>query len=125
MTAEELFLKEAFEMVQAEQSVIGCLMMAPGTAGQGARGAFPAMFEAQPLAHLSCMLELKKAGTPVDAVTVVSGWGTAMRPLSGVRVHRARIGTFPQYAAHRAGRVAGAHAGDGLQSLAISGRTAG
>ena len=71
-------------MVQAEQSVIGCLMMAPELLDKARAVLSPAMFEAQPLARIfSCMLELKKAGTPVDAVTVVSRLGTAMRPLSG------------------------------------------
>ena len=71
-------------MVQAEQSVIGCLMMAPELLDKARAVLSPAMFEAQPLARIfSCMLELKKAGTPVDAVTVVSRLGDgyeAVRP---------------------------------------------
>ena len=48
-------------MVQAEQSVIGCLMMAPELLDKARAVLSPAMFEAQPLARIfSCMLELKK-----------------------------------------------------------------
>ncbi|MFR9161587.1 MAG: hypothetical protein ACLVJ8_15065 [Ruthenibacterium lactatiformans] len=68
-------------MVQAEQSVIGCLMMAP-SCWIGARGAFRDVCAAAG-AYFFLHARAEKAGTPVDAVTVVSGWGTAMRPLSG------------------------------------------
>ena len=45
-------------MVQAEQSVIGCLMMAPELLDKARAVLSPAMFEAQPLARIfSCMLE--------------------------------------------------------------------
>ena len=88
-------------MVQAEQSVIGCLMMAPELLDKARAVHSPAMFEAQPLARIfSCMLELKKAGTPVDAVTVVSrlgdGYAAMIRECACIAP---RIGTFPQYAA--------------------------
>ena len=88
-------------MVQAEQSVIGCLMMAPELLDKARAVLSPAMFEAQPLARIfSCMLELKKAGTPVDAVTVVSrlgdGYEAMIRECACIAP---RIGTFPQYAA--------------------------
>ena len=44
-------------MVQAEQSVIGCLMMAPELLDKARAVLSPAMFEAQPLARIfSCML---------------------------------------------------------------------
>ena len=87
-------------MVQAEQSVIGCLMMAPELLDRARAVLSPAMFEAQPLARIfSCMLELKKAGTPVDAVTVVSrlgdGYEAVIRECACIAP---RIGTFPQYA---------------------------
>ena len=90
-------------MVQAEQSVIGCLMMAPELLDKARAVLSPAMFEAQPLARIfSCMLELKKAGTPVDAVTVVSrlgdGYEAVIRECACIAP---RIGTFPQYAAIR------------------------
>lgn len=82
------------------------------------------MFEAQPLARIfSCMLELKKAGTPVDAVTVVSrlgdGYAAVIRECACIAP---RIGTFPQYAAIVLGRVAGAHAGDGAAKPCHSGQ---
>lgn len=39
-------------MVQAEQSVIGCLMMAPELLDRARAVLSPAMFEAQPLARI-------------------------------------------------------------------------
>ena len=84
------------------------------------------MFEAQPLARIfSCMLELKKAGTPVDAVTVVSrlgdGYEAMIRECACIAP---RIGTFPQYAAIVLDAWRERTLVTELQSLAISGRTA-
>lgn len=63
-------------MNSAEQSVIGCLMMEPSLLEKARTLLSPKMFEAEPLARIySCMLKLKKAGLPVDAVTVVSKLG--------------------------------------------------
>ena len=46
-------------MVQAEQSVIGCLMMAPELLDKARAVLSPAMFEAQPLARIfSCIRKL-------------------------------------------------------------------
>ena len=113
-------------MVQAEQSVIGCLMMAPELLDKARAVLSPAMFEAQPLARIfSCMLELKKAGTPVDAVTVVSrlgdGYAAVIRECACIAP---RIGTFPQYAAIVLDAWRERTLVTELQSLAISGRTA-
>lgn len=113
-------------MVQAEQSVIGCLMMAPELLDKARAVLSPAMFEAQPLARIfSCMLELKKAGTPVDAVTVVSrlgdGYEAVIRECACIAP---RIGTFPQYAAIVLDAWRERTLVTELQSLAISGRTA-
>ena len=113
-------------MVQAEQSVIGCLMMAPELLDRARAVLSPAMFEAQPLARIfSCMLELKKAGTPVDAVTVVSrlgdGYAAMIRECACIAP---RIGTFPQYAAIVLDAWRERTLVTELQSLAISGRTA-
>ena len=113
-------------MVQAEQSVIGCLMMAPELLDRARAVLSPAMFEAQPLARIfSCMLELKKAGTPVDAVTVVSrlgdGYEAVIRECACIAP---RIGTFPQYAAIVLDAWRERTLVTELQSLAISGRTA-
>ena len=113
-------------MVQAEQSVIGCLMMAPELLDKARAVLSPAMFEAQPLARIfSCMLELKKAGTPVDAVTVVSrlgdGYEAMIRECACIAP---RIGTFPQYAAIVLDAWRERTLVTELQSLAISGRTA-
>ena len=113
-------------MVQAEQSVIGCLMMAPELLDKARAVLSPAMFEAQPLARIfSCMLELKKAGTPVDAVTVVSrlgdGYAAMIRECACIAP---RIGTFPQYAAIVLDAWRERTLVTELQSLAISGRTA-
>ena len=113
-------------MVQAEQSVIGCLMMAPELLDKARAVLSPARFEAQPLARIfSCMLELKKAGTPVDAVTVVSrlgdGYAAVIRECACIAP---RIGTFPQYAAIVLDAWRERTLVTELQSLAISGRTA-
>ena len=63
-------------MLGAEQSVIGCLMLEPALLDKARTMLSPKMFEAEPLARIfSCMLKLKKAGMPVDAVTVVSKLG--------------------------------------------------
>ena len=57
-------------MLGAEQSVIGCLMLEPALLDKARTMLAPKMFEAEPLARIfSCMLKLKKAGMPVDAVT--------------------------------------------------------
>ena len=66
-------------MLGAEQSVIGCLMMDPALLDKARTMLAPKMFEAEPLARIfSCMLKLKKAGMPVDPVTVVSKLGAAV-----------------------------------------------
>lgn len=63
-------------MIEAEQSVIGCMMMDPSLLEKARTLLSPKMFEAEPLARIySCMLKLRKAGLPVDAVTVVSKLG--------------------------------------------------
>ena len=67
-------------MLGAEQSVIGCLMLEPALLDKARTMLSPKMFEAEPLARIfSCMLKLKKAGMPVDAVTVVSETGRGVR----------------------------------------------
>ena len=49
-------------MVQAEQSVIGCLMMAPELLDKARAVLSPAMFEAQPLADIFLHAEVEKGG---------------------------------------------------------------
>lgn len=63
-------------MLNTEMSVIGCLVMEPALLDQAKQLLSPRMFEEEPLARIySCMLKLKKAGLPVDVVTVVQKLG--------------------------------------------------
>ena len=113
-------------MLGAEQSVIGCLMLEPALLDKARTMLAPKMFEAEPLARIfSCMLKLKKAGMPVDAVTVVSKLGAEydgiIRECASITP---RIGTFPQYAAIVLDAWRERTLVTDLQSLAISGHTA-
>ena len=113
-------------MLGAEQSVIGCLMLEPALLDKARTMLSPKMFEAEPLARIfSCMLKLKKAGMPVDAVTVVSKLGAEydgiIRECASITP---RIGTFPQYAAIVLDAWRERTLVTDLQSLAISGHTA-
>ena len=113
-------------MLGAEQSVIGCLMLEPALLDKARTMLSPKMFEAEPLARIfSCMLKLKKAGMPVDAVTVVSKLGAEydgiIRECASITP---RIETFPQYSALVLDAWRERTLVTDLQSLAISGHTA-
>ena len=113
-------------MLGAEQSVIGCLMLEPALLDKARTMLSPKMFEAEPLARIfSCMLKLKKAGMPVDAVTVVSKLGAEydgiIRECASITP---RVETFPQYSALVLDAWRERTLVTDLQSLAISGHTA-
>ena len=113
-------------MLGAEQSVIGCLMLEPALLDNARTMLSPKMFEAEPLARIfSCMLKLKKAGMPVDPVTVVSKLGAEydgiIRECASITP---RIETFPQYSALVLDAWRERTLVTDLQSLAISGHTA-
>ena len=63
-------------MVQAEQSVIGCLMMAPELLDRARAVLSPAMFEAQPLADIfRCIQRMHAEGRAWDGAAVAGALG--------------------------------------------------
>lgn len=70
------------DMLLTEMGVIGCLMMEPQTLETALKLLSPKMFASEPLARVyGCMLKLRKAGLPADAVTVVGKLGAEYQKL--------------------------------------------